>query len=530
MISLITQPGDNQLSGDPAVWRWRLTDADGNPYRAYGARAKLTATGDITLAENDEFILEWTEPNGASQSVTFTAVTSPLNENQVQAGLGGAGTYLKYYQGLAESIENHHSVGGLFKCYAVANGADYELYVESRKIEPDWIVSFEITGVTNVNFSEASESLTADNTPAGYHLLYQVHFADLEGAYVKLFQGEPRPDVSGEVYADLRQALRSYVENKIGTSLLPDLTATEPESIEMARRYFIRYKENENNNSNSWTESNIKTVFPGRRDVIDYPDTHNYLASKNANDAFLPVAVQGNVVGSSQSTWLHWYNHTGGSADIVLQVTALTSTGTSTPSYVYTSNPLSVPDNQVARIPVNYGQLNLVNALGYEVQVVDASSDYTGGSPTFLSESVLFYVDRITHRQELEFVFLNEFYLPESFRCLGDLTVTQEIERGLVRRFLAHDYTREDTEFDDYSSDNVILYTFRTAPMPKKQLLRLQALFAYNALYLRDGNDLLRYIINSDSFTLQPGGEFLYQAQFEAVRSIRSLEVENIIS
>jgi hypothetical protein len=518
MITLNNQPSQRHLSGELARYKFTLADSSGDPYRSYGATARLLATGAIVLADGDDFDIEWTEPNGASYDITITAVLSPSSDTEIQAG--GTGN-LAYYEAIAEKLDQHPIIGSLFNISAIQDGSDFEVIFEAIDRDSDFTVDLNITNIVTGGFSKSNTAPVADNTPDGYALLIDVFFEDLydSAKYARIATLRTAPNEAGVVDFDIQTIISKKVEESISDSLLPSLPVTAAYAADRNRNYFIRYKESFDGDTNAFTSSSTREAVAGRLDkFVQYQDYLSNITSGNPEDSFFSYQVYPKVIGASQVDFLHWYNYSASSKRVKLKIESWSDAGAAVVAYAYD---ITVPSDGVASFPVTPSALGLASTIKrYRVTVVDytTNSSYSGTA----ADQPVFLIDRRYRNQEYYFVGLNSFYLPEGFRCYAEADISEQIDRELATNPIFEGFSIEDREQFQANYSNQVTYTFRTGYLQKDQLEGLRDLMLYNQIWMISGTDYIRMLINTDTIQIKQNEQYLYSLTFAAVRSIRS--------
>jgi hypothetical protein len=108
MIQLLSQPNDVAFTRNPVVFRWRGLDDSGNQFRAIGVRSELRGSTYDGPDVGETITIDWTEPDGTTGSVTFTAAASPAATDEIPAAfVSGYPDWGSYYDAVGEAMKAH---------------------------------------------------------------------------------------------------------------------------------------------------------------------------------------------------------------------------------------------------------------------------------------------------------------------------------------------------------------------------------------------------------------------------------------
>lgn len=531
MLTIISNPAATAFSRNPVRYRFRATDSEGMPYGLKGVRANITAQDGFAI--NDSFTIDWTEPDGTTGSVTFTAVVSPSTNTQIYAEFGGMGTVLDVYIANAAIIQAHPSIAPFFKLYAVETVSEIQLWIEALEPDNDWEVAFDNTNVVGIISGTNTFPDLLDTTPAGYRILLDVFFEESynSGIFVKAGEFSSKPDTTGYVNFDLSDTLDALCRDTFAELPIPAFSDNVPVLADIFRRYYIRYREDYNTlTTPSWTTDTTRRVLTGGIAQSLFSN-YDFLAALDADNSLLTWYPDRKTISTDQPEWLAWYNYTGDTKQIVLQYIRQTASAALTTLYAFDGDLIEVPDGDVLLIPVGYDQLDINNTSvqKYTVRVVDYDSDWEGVSPAYLSQARSFYVDHCEYRELRYLMYLNSFSCPATLRCIGEYVEDIEIDRLKSERILDIDFTSATPETVQFKEIWNKVFTYRSGPLTRYETDALSELLIYNFAWQVFAEGYIPLDLAGSKFNIRDTQGFLKVLEIPAQPRLKPKNYSNIM-
>lgn len=488
MITLDTQPFPLTLARNPVLFRMMAADDDGNLYAAQGA-SDFIVVGSVTkLAAGTTLTLAWTQPDGTSETVTFTAVASPATILQIPDDTY-SGTATEYWRAVASIIQAHPRVYPHLRVVRKPSGGGSQLVATARSTESGWSVEWDCS----VGFTSGPAGPTADQTPVNYRVLVELMVERTYGAgdFRLVSQHEGLPDQEGYVWFDLSSVLESECRGTRAEPRVPVWNTTAPVLCDNLRRYYVRYTEEYGDPVvvQPWQYTDIARAMDGGVSQRTFA-LGDFLNGLSATDCFLTWMPDGRRIGQDDPELLPWYNHAATTKQVVLQVTAYdVDTGTAaTPVYAYTTDPIDVEAGQTLLIPIRPSTLedDLATTFPsdrYKLVVRVVQSGTEGGTPTYLSPSRTYYIDRQYYESSRYLQYLNGFGCPDVWRCTGQWSHNLTLARRVATRVLLPGADEFATDNFQYGVDSEPVFTYRTGFVRKGEAETLQELLAAGDVY-----------------------------------------------
>jgi len=524
MAVLVTrQPALTSFTRNPVVYEFLVHDGSGTPYGPKGASAQFEF-GTGGLAANDKFTVNWTAADGTNGSVQFTAKYAPSAEGEVPADASGYTTFGDYLAALRAAVAGHHLLAPFFDVEAEEYQAGGRLIFTAFYTDPAWTVSVDISLCTAAT-SQSSTPAAADNTPDNYRFLFEVFFESSyqSGTFRRVASLHGVPDVDGRVVFNIEDILRAQFAESESAPPIPEWGLAEPVLADNFRRYYVRYAESYGTPPavQAWQNLAINRVLDGGISQQRFADS-DLFSSLNAQQAFLTWMPDRKVVGMGHPEYLGWYNHTGATVQALLELTYYLPDGSSTTVYRFDlPSKVDVPAGEVLILPVGYSALGLDNFAGsdsgtrkYTLRVVDAASDWEGGSPTYLSQPRTYHVDRNTYLHERHIVYLNGFGLPEVLRVLGHYQVELSLTRMESLRVLDVDYQSARGEYAQYDVDWAPRFVYRTGFHRRAEVDAMQELLIYARAYEVYDDKYIPLRVLEDEFRVIDTENLLHTLEF----------------
>lgn len=522
------------FSRNTVVFRLRATDSMGNPYGPAGASAQVTMNN-LGLLVNNTLRINWTEPGGAFRSVIFTAKASPTLETHVQSQPSGLTDFV-YFQTVAAQIQANSAISPFFTVWASSPSAGlYRINIQANDPDPDWEITFTITGIdAGSNPTTSSDAAVADNTPDNYKIIFDVFFEDEynSGTFLRSASLEGTPDDDGYLLFNIESVLHNQARNSQATLPVPALDNDGPIIADIIRRYYVRYRQDYTgifddplNTDGAWNYFSISKVLIGGVSQKLFA-SYDFFDELDADNSLLTWYPDGKNISPGQPEYLAWYNYTGSSKSIVLELKRQTATGFDTTLYIYDFDPVPTASEQVLLIPCSLSLMETLLSLDfsatkkYTVRVVDAASDWEGASPSYLSQPRSFYVDRSHYEEEKYLVYLNSFSCPEVLRCTGVFSRDLNVESEQVQRILPYNYERYFSELYQYDQTWRNQLTYRSGYVSKGEALALQELLIYRKAWEIQSDGYAGLLIQGKNFKITETLRYLHFIEFTAVRAL----------
>lgn len=527
MITVVSQPGNISLSRNEIILKLMAADSGGDVYAATGVRSEVRTTGFFEIPAGETLTVDYTEPDGATTSLTFTGALNPSTELEIPSDINQYINYTQYYQAVADKIAAHPQIGPYFHLYTVFNsGAGQSLWVESLEISNDWNVSFDITGLTNPNFAKYQyDTVVATTLPANHKILLDLFVEQtyLGGDFEEVVTLEGKIDTDGNVTFDLQDILHAEVLKAMGNLVPPAFDLNTPFIADNLRRYYYRYREDYDGITPvQWTTGALKYVMCGGVEQ-GYFAGNDFFNTLNNDNSLLTWYPSGKNVSADQPEFIAFYNHLGADKEVLIQYKYYTAES-ATPEirFAYDLLNLTVKSGETLVLPVGFSQLGLsdTSIVKYTVQCVDKASPYDSGNPTFVSELRSFYVDHSYYLEKRYLLYYNSFCLPEVLRCVGYQTKDLRVERENGRKTLPAGYGVSDHELFQYDEEWSNPLTFRSGYLSKNEVDALQELLIYNKVFEVDADGYVRLHLIDNRYKVTETRQFLHTISFRAIASV----------
>lgn len=533
MLTLLSQPASIALSRNQLVFKFEVTDGSGDAYGPIGVRSRVETSGASTFANDDTLVIDWTEPDGSTHSFTFTAKTTPTDDDHIPADISGYISLQEYFADVANHINANPIISPLFTSYMVSDSPNIYLYIETQEISNNWAVAFDISGITPPSFSTTDyDTITADNTPTNYKVFLDVFFESSfeSGTFEKVVELDSEMDEDGIVTFNIENIIHSETKESLSNPPLPVFDNDELFLSDTLRRYYVRYREDYDGISPSWTTVDIKNIVCGGIAQNLFAD-FDFFTNLAANNSLLSWYPDGKYVSTDQPEYIHWYNYTGSTQNIVLEVKRYGASGLINSFYAFdTGSPIDIEDSKIISIPAGYDQLDInnTNCLKYTVRVVDASSDWEGGSPSYFSQERNYYVDYKYYEEKRYIQYLNGFCLPETMRCIGAFSNQLNVTREESRKILTPDYSSTFTEKFQHEEEFENRFTYRTGFLTRYEVDALQEAMIYNKIYEVYDYGYIPLFNEDKKFDIYDTLQDLFSIEFKATPALYGRTYSNL--
>lgn len=289
-------------------------------------------------------------------------------------------------------------------------------------------------------------SLLSSGGPfANYRVILEVFFEKTYGSgaftSVALLQG--LPDDAGNVLFDLSSILEGECRADRALPQVPAWGIAAPVKADNLRKYKYRYSEESGTPQvqGAWTNSSVKKAMDGGVSQALFA-AGNFFTALNATNSLLTWMADGKKIGLTQPEFLNWHNYAGYARTVVLErVCYDVDNNAQVKTFLHEVAPISVASRETLIIPCSLS-IGTVPTDAYKVQyrVVDATSDYEGGSPTYVSQARTYRIDRDYYDSERNIEYLNSFGCPECWRCVGEYSKSLSISRQVAVKPLLPGY------------------------------------------------------------------------------------------
>lgn len=503
-LTLISQPAAVAFARNPCVFKLQ-TDYEA----AKGVRSTLAAALTDRFATDDTLTILYTEPDGTTETVVFTAKAVYDDEHELpDASYGGTNT--AYWNLIVSTIAAHSRIAPFF---TVQLTGSVEITIQARSTATGW----DIATTTDTAFTATDFAVTASTIPANYRVLFEVFFEATYrgGDYAVAAQLQGFPDASGYIYFDISSILAAHCRSNRTEPLVPVWDTTAPELADNQRRYYVRYTEEsgEPPEAEEWVYSSaIQTAIDGGVSQSVFADG-DFLAALDVDDALLTWMPDGRKLSLLQPEMLAWYNYTGSTKGVSIQMQwyDIDDNALSTAVFFYNFSALSVRSQEIALLPVSPVLMGLdseANAYKYRVRVTNGLVD--------LSQWRTYYIDREYYESERYLQYLNSFGVPECWRCTGDWTKKIKINRLTATKPLLPGYNSFATDRYQYGRlwDNELVY--RTGFLTRGEAEVLQEMLLAGEIYDVSSEGYIPLQMTTESFQVVDTREDLRAYQFSA--------------
>lgn len=358
--------------------------------------------------------------------------------------------------------------------------------------------------------------------PANYRVLIEVFFEKTygSGVYTSAAVLQGLYDNAGKVYFDLSSILEG--ECRAGRTLpeVPVWGTTDVAKADNLRKYYFRYAEDYGIPpvTQPWTTSPPKLALDGGISQGLFA-SGDFFGGISAANSLLTWQAQGKPMGLDSPEYLPWYNYTGSAKEVVVQrITYDVDTNATTITYMLEGNGISADPMETLLLPVGLGVSPVASDV-YKVafRVVDSSSDYEGGSPTYLSPSRTFRVDADYPHHERHIQYLSGFGCPETWRCVGEYSKALTVGRSTAVRPLLPGYNAFASDVFQWSREVRNELVFRTGYIRQGDAEVLQEMLAAGDIYDVSEAGYIPLVLTSTRFDITSTRRDLHFLEFAAV-------------
>lgn len=540
MIQIVEQPFETAFTRNPVIYRFRAVDGDGNLYRPMGVRSEVRCSTFHGPEDGETMILNWTEPDGTTGSVTFTARTTPTAEDEIPAAVGASpGSYpdwTSFYNAIGEKMKQHPIVGPLFRFDTVNRGSGQSYWAEALELDSDWSVSWDVSGIATPPTFDVIDTttITLSAEPDNYRIVWDLFLESTYQSenYDRVASGEEFINADSEAFLNLERILEAKAKTTLATPPIPAYDTNTALLADNLRRYYIRYREEYDGiASPSWTIASTRRVMIGGIAQTLFA-AGDFLADRTQDTSLLTWKPNLRTIATDTKEYLAWYNYTGETKSVLIEYRGMVADGSeSTAQFIYESPDVQALAGETILFPVGFEQLGQSDdaIVSYTVQVVDKSSPYDGGAAEYLSVERTYQLDRYYRESERTLMYLNGFGCPETLRCIGYHTTDLQVERDEANRTLEPGYSTSSRELFQFDEDWQNVFTYRSGYLSKAELDSLQELAIYNEAFEIFSNVYVPLFITSSQFPISETRSNLDSITLVAVPALRHRNYSNIL-
>lgn len=489
-----------------------MTDL-GLQYAAQGAKSELAPGFVGQFATGETLTITYTEPDGTTEAVIFTAAANPTAENQIPDD-SFSGSFTAYWNAIRDKVGAHHRISPFFTVTRSSSLAGTILRIKCKSADPDWeIVTTNTAGITVTDFAP-----TVDTTPINYKVLFEVFVERTYkgGDYVQAAQLENIPDSDGYMSFDISSILEAECKAGMAEPVVPEWGTADSFLADNLRRYYVRYTEEYGTPvvAQEWQYDEVRTCMNGGVSQSIYA-TGDWLADLNVDNALLTWMPNGRKVGRAQPEYISFYNWDSVEREVFVRMRwyDIADNAVSTPSGHLTA--LLLQPNEVATLPVGPEVLGLnanFDAYRYDVQVV--YNDGEAYQP--LSQWRTYLLDDDNYHSERYIQYLNGFGVVETWRCTGVWGKKINIQRAIAERPLLPDFNEFATDRFQYQKNWDHELTYRTGYVTRGEADVLQEMLIGGEVYDVAEEGHIPLTLETNSFAVTDTDQDLHAYQFAA--------------
>lgn len=492
MIQLIDQPYPTSFTRNPLIYRLRGVDDNGALFAALGVRSEVRVSAFHGPEVGETMILNWTEPDGTTGSVTFTASATPTAVNEIPAVVGnspgGYPDWTSYYNAVGDAMKAHPTLGPLFKFYTVNRGTGQSFWAEALELDDNWAVTWDVSGIATPPTFEIVDTttVTPNPIPDNYRIVWDLMLESsyLSGNYEKAASGEAFLNADSEAVINLEKVLDAKVSTTLATPSIPTYANSEVLLADNLRRYYIRYREDYDNQATpAWTISDDRQVVYGGISQNLYT-AGNFFSARNADSSLLTWRPDNRRVSVGQKEYLAWYNYTGTTKDVQLEYIGTRADGTTTSATIHAAQNAQALAGQTLLFPAGFEQMGQfdIDIVSYTARVVD-KNPLPDARDAYLSSEQRYQIDRYYRESERFIMYLNGFGCPETVRFIGYFSKDMEVSREQSESILRTDYSNTTRQLQQHNRSWQNTFTYRTGFLPALEVDSLQELLIASEVY-----------------------------------------------
>lgn len=521
MAVTLTSPtfGQTIFAKNQVVFQLRSLGDLGEAYAAQGANSKLSPGFVGQFASGETMTITYTEPDGTSESVIFTAGATYAGEAEIPDDSIG-GSMSTYWEIIRTKVAAHHRIAPYFKITRSNSIIGQTLLIKALDSDPGWEI--EVTNTAGI--SVINSAATLDTTPPNYTVLFEVYFEKSYklGDYALVAQLKNTPDSDGYLYFDISSVLEAECKAALDEPVVPVWNTTDSIPGNNLRRFYIRYTESYGAPivAQDWEYDEVRTCMNGgiSQSIFALGDWFDGL---NVDNALLTWMPDGRTVGMNQPEFIAFYNWDSVARSVFVRVRwyDISDNAISTPEGKLTA--LELAPGEVAYLPVGPKIMGMDahdEAYKYQVQVVYNGVD--AYEP--LSQWRTYFLDRDYYHSNRYIQYLNGFGTPECWRCTGVFAKRIDIQRTIAELPLLAGATEYSSDRFQFAATFKNQYTYRTGYMRRIDAESLQELLVSGEVYDVSAAGYTPLVLDTNSFEITNTEENLHSYQFTATPRLES--------
>jgi hypothetical protein len=523
-LTLLSNPGAITFAHNPCIIQLRADDGV-EIFDALGATAKIVYLDADRFATNDDLVIAYDEPDGTSETITFTAKAVADDDNEIpDASFTGSDS--EYWLEIRNKLAAHPRVSPFFSVDLISESGN-KIRIRTRSTDAGWALT-----VTNDAGLTVEDVAATDTTlPQNYKVRLEVFVEETyrEGDFVRAAQLEGYPEAgTGQVLFDIASILAANCRATRLEPLTPIFGTNTPELADNIRRYYFRYTEESGAPvvAEEWSYSATKLAMDGGVSQALFAET-DFFAGLTDDDSLLTWMPNNRKIGLEQPEFLPWYNFNSVAVDAFLLVTWFDiNDNATTEVVVFDGAPLTVRSKEVGLFPVSPTALGIdgeANCYKYKVRVVEESG--VSGVYNYHSQEVTYYVDREYYESERYLQYINSFGVPDVWRCTGELGKRLKVDRNIMAKSLKAGYSQYDSDSAQYGRTIQNELVYRTGFMTADEAIAIQQLLISNDVYDVSAAGYIPLRLLTDSFQVTETRQDLHSYQFSAVARLDSVNL-----
>ena len=528
-MQVVTQPADQGFSKNPLPYKFKVTDANGDLYRALGVRSDLTMNAQ-GFDTDDILSIDFVEPNGAPLSISFIAKDSPSASapDEIQSRTGQT-ISLSYYQGIAAKMSLHPRLQSIIQVTAKIQAGNYTLVAEAMELNESYIITWDVSDVdSSSNPVVVDHEFILNEIPADLRVELDLFVeSDYQSEiFNKVGSFSVAPNALGEVSYDVSDVLHRELVAREPIEINPSvLTITKANTL---LRYYARYRLSFVGATTAWSFGQTKTCYMGGF-AQNQISGANFFAARDATSSLFTWKPDRTTVGKNQPQYLTWYNYTNEDVTIALEIIKRPLTGSLETSYKYnTGTALTIAPGELAFIPCGFSQLGLSDAYSYTVRIFDrAFFDSQQAIPTYLSPGRTYFIDDYFHREERYLLYRNGLGGWESWRSVGDFEQSMEADKQTFERVTGQNLTANTAEIMTFTNNFQTLFTYRSPYVNTFELNAMQEIILSNQILEALSDNYIPLVVSSDSMKVYDSADFLHKMRLTAQPALRPVNYSN---
>jgi hypothetical protein len=496
MITLLHRPDSIQLSGNPIDIEVLASRADGSPaVSAGGSHAILSGLQGQGLPAATPVNLNWTTPDGASRTVYFS--TDGPSTGVYGIPVYSSGFLVNYWSSLAQAIGGNPEISPYFTVsYQRNDDGTYGITATARSNDPAWEVAW---GVVSINYTV--QNALSGTEDLGYRIRVSV-FLEVAGSYSLIGEFGGPPNANSRYSFDISRMIDGAIRAALPVPGLPDFMATAPILGTNTFNYYVRISDYTTADGyGTGVLVNGVAAFAGR--VGGVLQGGNFIANITADNSWLCARPDQRMVGREEPVFLSYLKPGHTSSSLTLEIEQVDNAGNSTTTTAYAGT--AVPASTTVTFPVGVAALSIdANTMYYKVRVLSATNDNPWRT---------FIVDQREYEEARYLIYLNSFFLPEVFRCTGEISHELEAQYSTFSRVRPLNGGQTEPGRGNWSTDTGEGYVFATGYKPKAEIsAMLREMVDSPRVYeFRDGGSVPLLSVGR-SFSLGTTGQNLFAA------------------